>query len=116
MVGSEESGFDHLPCLWVLNSLNFFDLDVLYRRMEMDHCLGSRGNQLFGFWEVQNVQSGLEDVADLIEISVVAYDIASQNIVLLDIFDLYLDVLSGWGIGNSNVTWIINLFDFKGLL
>ena len=44
----------------ILDSLNLLYLNIFHSRVEMNNCLGSWGNKLFGLGKIQNVEPRLE--------------------------------------------------------
>lgn len=84
--------------------------------MEMNHSLCSWGDQLFGLREVKDMKLCLEHIADLAVVSVVADDVPSQNLFLFDSFNLEFHVLSCRSVRNTDIAWVVDLFDLEGLL
>lgn len=112
-IRSKECSFDHFSSLCIFHSLNILNLNILNWRVEMNNCLGSRRDQFFSFGKIQDMKLSLENIANLIVIWIIADDVTSQDIIFFNSFHFKFDVLSCWGIRNSNIAGIIDFLNFK---
>jgi len=71
------------------------------------------GRQHFLFWQLQHVQPRLKLIAHLAVVKVVADDVSSIYIILLQKLDLEFDIFSGHSIWNSLVSSIKQLLDHE---